>query len=108
VVLLASAADAATSLLSYQLSYWMQIVLTLPGAPGEFGAWFLNGALGLGHSVTSAQLEFVLSLPFNFGAYWLLFRICASVIMVLLPTKRGRKAESSVDPRANEEFDRQT
>jgi hypothetical protein len=108
VALLASAADAVTISILYQTPYWLHIALTLPGTPGAFGASFANGALGLGHSVTSAPLEFALSLPFNFAAYWLLFRICASVILILYPANPGKPAKTSGAPRMNDEFDQQT
>jgi hypothetical protein len=107
VALLASAADASTFVLAYQMPDWLHIVLTLPGFAGAYCAGFANGALGFGHSVTSASREFALSLPFNFLLYWLLFRICASVIMFLFPTSRGRPAKPSVDPSTNDELDRQ-
>src|SRR5438093_11635771 len=79
--------------------YWLGRPIAMMDFPGELGAWFVYGILGDGHSVTSATVEFVLSLPFNFVAYWLLSRVCASVIVRLIPIKQFESTQSTTDPR---------
>ena len=85
---IASSVDACT--FSFSLQGPLLDKLSIIGFPGEFGAWIVNGAiLNRGHSVTSATVEFALSLPFNFLVYWIFFRICAFIRWKLLPAKVG-------------------
>jgi hypothetical protein len=53
------------------------------GLPGGIGAQYLNWVLHGGHSVTSPAREFLLSLPFNTSAYWMLIRGCTGMIWLL-------------------------
>ncbi len=51
----------------------------LLGFFGIMGAAFANLFVSADHSIRSGSREFVLSLPFNFVAYWILFRFCAAI-----------------------------
>jgi len=62
--------------------------VSLLAFPGNFGAALVNSLIFGGHNVTSRVREFVLSLPFNFLWYLLIFRIGAGIVRLIFSQNR--------------------
>ena len=85
---LVSAADALTMKAEVSISIYRFV--SLLAMPGGVGAWYINLLMQGGHSVTSPAKEFLLSLPFNALAYWILIRASAGIVWILSYPKPAR------------------
>lgn len=59
---------------------WLIRLMSVVGLPGKLAAAFINANFDSGHNVASAGIEFVLSLPFNFLWWLLIFEAAAIAI----------------------------